>query len=128
MRPTEPDLETQPADTERLRDRPGIRDALYAIFFMFPAAGLMALVYRFPLPFGSYASGPAGVWDAMLATIFYGMVGGFLLVPVLAAGLGTLLRRLTHRQSGLAATVAPVIAALLYALFLSTAEILFGGW
>lgn len=103
-----------------LRARPGIRDALYALLFMFPAAGLTALVYRFPLPFDGYARGPAGVWDAMLATFFYGLAGGFLIVPALAAGAGTLLRRRRADHPLLAALI-PLAAALLYAIFLATA-------
>ncbi|MFW5950824.1 MAG: hypothetical protein ACOCVZ_01770 [Gemmatimonadota bacterium] len=108
-----------------LRSRPGIRDAIYALLFMFPAAGITALVYRFPLPFGGYVRGPAGVWDAMLATIFFGLAGGFLLVPALAAGAGILLRRRAG-QHPLLAALAPLSAALLYALFLAFAEHLFG--
>ena len=80
-------------DTSRLAERPGIRDALYSIVLMFPAAGIMALVYRFPVPFSGYVSGPAGVWDAMLATIVYALAGGFVLVPVVAGIIGALVRR-----------------------------------
>lgn len=101
-----------------LRDRPGIRDALYAFFFMFPAAALVALVYRFPLPLGGTVSGPAGAWNAMLATLFYGLVGGFVVVPGLAAALGALLRKRGIESPALV-TVPSVSAALLYAVVLA---------
>ncbi len=105
-----------PADgaEPRLRDRPGIRDALYAALFMFPAAALVAVVFRFPIPMAGTVSGPSGAWDAMLATIFYGLAGGFLVVPVLAAGLGALLRRVTGDRRALV-PVPAATAALLYA-------------
>lgn len=106
------------ADSPRLRDRPGIRDALYSVLFMFPAAALVAVVYRFPLPLGGTVSGPAGAWNAMLATLFYGLVGGFVVVPLLAVVMGALLRRRGHRQTALV-TVPSVSAALLYALVLA---------
>lgn len=115
-----PTPRTDDRDTEspRLRDRPGIRDALYSVLFMFPAAALVAVVYRFPLPLGGTVSGPAGAWNAMLATLFYGLVGGFVVVPLLAVVMGALLRRRGHRQTALV-TVPSVSAALLYALVLA---------
>lgn len=123
MSPTDSTRPDHPADddqdTERLRDRPGVRDALYAILFMFPAAGLVALVLRFPIPLGGTVSGPSGVWDAMLATILYGLAGGFLVVPILAAGAGALLRRGGRRPGPLVAALPAVLAALLYALVLA---------
>jgi hypothetical protein len=102
-----------------LHSRPGIRDALYAGLLMFPAAGIVALVYRFPLPFGGSASGPAGVWDAMMATLFFGLVGGFIIVPLAAAGLGAFMRRHRSTTGGAADTLPSAIAAVLYALLLA---------
>lgn len=107
-----------PDSTPRLRDRPGIQDALYAVLFMFPAAALVAVVYRFPLPLGGTVSGPAGAWNAMLATLFYGLVGGFVVVPLLAMAMGALIRR--RRQDHPALVTLPSIsAALLYAITLA---------
>jgi hypothetical protein len=121
--PRPPAAEPTP-DSQRLADRPGIRDALFGALFMFPAAALVALVYRFPVPFGGFVSGPAGAWSAMLATLFYGLVGGFVVVPVLAALGGGALRRLGVGRTGRA--LAPVLAALLYAVFVATAGVLAG--
>ena len=125
--PTSPPDDGPDRDTNRLSQRPGVRDALYAVVFMFPAAGLMALVYRFPLPFDDYATGPGGVWDAIVATFFYGLAGGFVLVPGIAAGVGALLRRSSSGDRAVLAVGVPIAAALLYALFLATAEFIFGG-
>jgi hypothetical protein len=109
---------TDEPEPPRLRDRPGIRDALYGALFMFPAAALVAVVYRFPVPMGGTVSGPSGAWDAMLATIFFGLAGGFLVVPAVAAALGTLLRRNTGDRPALVPLPAAA-AALLFAMGLA---------
>jgi hypothetical protein len=49
-------------------------------------AGVAALVFRFPVPFHAYVSGPKGVWPAMMGSVFYGILGGFV-VQVLLGGL-----------------------------------------
>jgi hypothetical protein len=107
------------ADTARFRDRPLIRDALYTILLMFPAAALTALVYRFPVPFGGLVRGPAGVWEAILATLVYGLAGGFIVVPVVAIGLGFLLRRSGYPAHGPMALVPPFAVSLLFAIGLT---------
>ena len=110
------------SDATRLGDRPDVRDALFGLLFMFPAAALVALVYRFPVPFGGYVRGPAGAWSAMLATLFYGLAGGFVVVPLVAALAGRTLRRLGFGRTGLA--LAPLIAAFLYAAIMAASGML----
>lgn len=120
MTPTTPGPEdTTGAPEPRFRDRPVVRDAFYALIFMFPAAALVTLVYRFRVPFDGYVAGPSGVWDAILATLVYGLMGGFVVVPVLAGIASALLRRGDRAPSPRLLTIAPVGAALLYALLIA---------
>jgi len=63
--------------------------AITAVFGAFPAAALTALGFRFPIPFGGYASGVEAVGPALLAVVFYGLVtGGFVVLPCLGAAVG----------------------------------------
>lgn len=90
----------------------------------FPLAALCALVYRFPIPFSGYESGLAAMPRALLAVVFYGVLGGF---PLLLT-LGTLggaaayklagpdpqpARRLTFIISGAIALTAVILLAIL---------------
>jgi len=45
-------------------------------------AALCALVFRFPIPFAGYESGIAAVPRALLAAVFYGVLGGFVVLAV----------------------------------------------
>ena len=64
--------------------------AVTAIALCFPCAALLALFYRFPIPFGGYATGIDGLLPAMLAVAFYGIaLGGFVPVGVLGGILAT---------------------------------------
>ena len=65
-----------------------IAGAVAAIALCFPCAALLALFYRFPIPFGGYATGVDGLVPAMLAVAFYGIaLGGFAVVGVLGGTL-----------------------------------------
>jgi hypothetical protein len=50
-------------------------------------AAFTALVFRFPVPFYAYVSGPKGIVPAFLGSLFYGTLGGFVVEAVLG-GLG----------------------------------------
>ncbi|MCK9495576.1 MAG: hypothetical protein M0R75_08780 [Dehalococcoidia bacterium] len=56
-----------------------LRGALWTSVLTFPLAGLCALVYRFPVPFAGYVSGPDAIPGAVLGVLFYGLVGGVVL-------------------------------------------------
>ena len=57
-----------------------------AVLGAFPVAALVALVFRFPIPFSGYGSGPEAVLPSLVAVLFYGaLFGGFLLLAVLGA-------------------------------------------
>ncbi len=101
-----------------------LRGALWATALAFPLAGICALLYRFPVPFAGYETGPAAVPAALLAVLFYGLLGGF--PALLAAGaLGGAtayslgrpdaqrVRRLTLTLAGLVATLGVGLLAIL---------------
>ncbi len=54
-----------------------LRTAVMSVFASFPLAGLMGLLFRFPV-MGGYASGPQHVMICMITTILYGVYGGVL--------------------------------------------------
>lgn len=71
--------------------------ALVGILGAFPVAVVVAVVYRFPVPFAGYASGFRAVLPVLFAVLFYGLLGGFLVVGVLGALAGLLASQITHR-------------------------------
>lgn len=59
-----------------------LRGSLWAAALAFPIAAVCALLYRFPVPFAGYETGLAAMPGALVAVVFYGVLGGF---PVLLA-------------------------------------------
>ena len=74
--------------------RYGGRGALFAIVLSLPLAALCALVYRFPVPFSAYESGVAAMPRAFGAAIFYGLLGGFVVLAIAGYLSGRLAMRL----------------------------------
>jgi hypothetical protein len=72
------------AETEELVRSAVLKGMLWAVGLVFPLAGLCALIYRFPIPFAGYESGLAAVPLALVAVVFYGIIGGF--PALMAAG------------------------------------------
>lgn len=60
-----------------------LRGALWAVVLAFPLAAICALLYRFPVPFAGYLTGLTAMPLALMAVLFYGVLGGF---PALLAG------------------------------------------
>ena len=59
---------------------------LWSIVSTFPIAGVMALVFRFPVPFAGYVSGFDAIRPTMFAVAVYGVFfGGFVVVGLLGA-------------------------------------------
>lgn len=66
-----------------------LRGAALSVLGTYPAAALAALLFRFPVPFGGYVSGPGGAALTPLAVTIYGLVfGGFLVQGVLGGVAG----------------------------------------
>jgi hypothetical protein len=67
---------------------------VWALFWVFPVAALVALCFRFPIPFSGYESGPSAVLRSLFAVLFFGVLGGFLVIAALGAASGALAHRL----------------------------------
>ena len=92
------------------------------------AAGLIAAVYRFPVPFHGYVSGIGAAPTAALAALFYLLVGGVVVVGGLGAAAGAVLsRNLAGRATGwtLIAAAATAVAG---AVALAVLEHIIGPW
>ncbi len=55
---------------------------LWSIALAFPIASVLSLVFRFPIPFGGYISGPEGMLLSLFAVLFYGLFLGLFPVVV----------------------------------------------
>jgi hypothetical protein len=110
--------------------RAALTGALAAIVLAFPLAALTALVFRFPIPFGSYESGPAAVPLALMAVVFYGTLGGFLLLGVLGAGAGIVVHRTATNGQPLVTRILrySLLLALAAVLTLAILDKLIGAW
>ena len=56
-----------------------LRGALWCIALSFPSAILLMIIWRFPIPFVGYRSGPGFLKESVWAVGFYGILGGFVL-------------------------------------------------
>jgi hypothetical protein len=64
--------------------------ALSAIAGSFLVAPLLALAYKFPIPFSGMESGPGAAVRSLWAVAFYGALGGFAVLGLLGAAAGAL--------------------------------------
>jgi hypothetical protein len=101
--------------------------SLTAIAATFPLASVTALVFRFPIPFGGYASGPEAVVPALYAVAFYGVLGGFVAQAVLG-GIAGLIAARTGGRSWRKTLAAAVIAASGGVLTLAVLDWIIGPW
>jgi hypothetical protein len=101
--------------------------SLVAILASFPIAALTALVFRFPIPFAGYASGPKAVLPALYAAAFYGMLGGFV-AQALLGGTAALIAQRFKKGSWIHPVAAPVAAASVGVLILSVLDWIIGDW
>ena len=102
--------------------------AAAAIGWVPVAAAAVAIVYRFPIPFGEYAHGIESAATAALASVFYLVLGGALVVGVLGAAAGATLAKLVSRREGALTVLAGFVIALLGELSLALLEYVIGPW
>jgi hypothetical protein len=62
-----------------------ILGAFCTVFAAFPVAAILGLLFRFPVPFRGIESGVDHVLPSMVAVIFYGLMGGFVLLAAAGA-------------------------------------------
>ncbi|MBF6176666.1 hypothetical protein [Nocardia blacklockiae] len=95
------------------------------------AAAAVAISYRFPVPFGEYARGWSGAGDAALASVFYLIFGGVVVLAVAGTVVGWLVQRAagtdTRRVVGLSVAAAFGVAVA-GALVLAVLEFFIGPW
>lgn len=105
--------------------------AMFAILLSFPCAAVITLLYRFPIPFGGYASGLDAIPIAMMAVGFYGVTfGGFIVVGVLGAVAALVSHRLAvARRAPRGVTFVPSLVVAFCATFtLAIVDQLIGPW
>lgn len=95
------------------------------------AAAVVACAYRFPVPFSDYARGLSGAADAAVASLFYLVLGGAIVLAVAGAVVGFVVRRGTARhpsRSAALTTLGAFAVAVAAGLVLATLEYLIGPW
>jgi hypothetical protein len=111
--------------------RAALLGALLTIGLAFPSAALLALAYRFPVPFAGYESGLAAVPHAILAVALYGMLGGFALLGFAGSAAGVVIQQSADRSGRRPLpTTFGVAAAIAFAatLTLSVLDKVIGPW
>ena len=108
-----------------------ITGAIAALVGMFPVAFLLALFWKFPIPLGGYASGFEGAVLTPLAVVFYGVLGGFIVVPGLGAITGALVVLVTHgnvSKSKKLSIVFGLLWAIIAGVFINMLDKIIGPW
>jgi hypothetical protein len=114
-----------------------ISGALTAVIGALPIAALCALVYRFPIPFSGYESGPQAAVHCVMAVVMYGVfLGGFIVLAALGAVLGWLAAYLadegqnegTHKTIGAAGIIAGLTADAIVVGLMANWDYIYGPW
>lgn len=108
-----------------------LRGPLTAIIGAFPAAALVGLVYGFPIPFDSKRHGINAVLPSFIAVVFYGLLGGFVVLALLGWMAGRVAAIMSEgdlvKEKRLTMFMA-LGASLLCTIFLSVLDLLIGPW
>jgi hypothetical protein len=67
------------------------KGAVVGVVATLPLVALCALLFRFPVPFGGYLTGPSAIAPALMGLLFYGVFFGGFVVQALLGGVGGLL-------------------------------------
>ena len=113
------------------RERSAITGAITALVSMFPVAFLLALFWKFPLPLSGYARGYEGAVLTPLAVVFYGLFGGFIVVPGLGALTGALAFQMAQgdiSKSRRLSITFGVLCAITGGVFINVLDKIIGPW
>ncbi len=108
-----------------------LHGAFWCVLFAFPGAVLLVSVWRFPIPFAGYRSGPGYVVEALFAAGFYIIIGGFVVLGVLGAFAGLVARTLRpedEREQKRLARIVTAVIALAATTLLAALDKLIGPW
>jgi hypothetical protein len=76
------------------------KGAIVGIVATIPLVELSALVFRFPVPFSGYLSGPGAIFPALISIFIYGVaLGGFIIQALLGGIGGFVADSLRHRTN-----------------------------
>ena len=127
-------LNVQCAKSDRSRGplwRTATAGAIWSLISVLPITFLLALFFRFPVPFGDIDGGPSHVLPSMFALLVYGVfMGGFIVVGVfgLVAGVAAyFLTRIPHRRRMLQRCLSIAVAFVLL-FVLATLDWYIGPW
>jgi hypothetical protein len=106
--------------------------ALVSVLGTYLVVALVTLLFRFPVPFGGYVSGPRGVGLSLLAATIYGVVfGGFVLQGLLGGVAGWLACRRAGGEplaTGRLCLCYGLLAAAPGVALLATLDMIIGPW
>lgn len=102
--------------------------AILTVLGTFPVAAVVALLFRFPVPFSGYQSGFEAMLISPLAVAVYGIfTGGFVVLALIGALLGWMLNRLGESDSGTILNAALAVDTAVI-LLLSVWDKIYGPW
>ena len=105
--------------------------AIVAVVSSIPLAGFVGLVFRFPVPFAGYASGPQAFLPAMVGAIFYSFLGGvFVQASVGCVGglIAYLVARRDPQKTSLLVLICGTVSALPGLFLLAILDWIIGPW
>ena len=104
--------------------------SVLSIGLTFPAATLIGLIWRFPVPMGDYTEGIEALVMAPMAVFFYLFLGGFIVVPLVS----TVVTLVAASDPVHTAVPWPLLfatsggTAVAFVLFLAGLELVIGPW
>ncbi len=120
----------QPPSPRAYSFRLAARGALVAVLAAVPVAALLVVAYRFPVPFVGYVSGFGQIVGAMIATVIYGLIGGFVLLGI-GGALASVIARFAvadARMQGWATTALAFGWSAAMGLLLANLDLIIGPW
>jgi hypothetical protein len=106
--------------------------AISALISQFPVAFLLALIWRFPIPFSGYESGVLAAIRSLPGVIFLDILfGGFVVVPGLGAALAALICRFSKKKETELKRICiglGFFTALIAGIFMAVLDKIIGPW